>query len=213
MRLATHKATSEVFACKTMAKRLDGDGRSISDLKVQRRLASLRNEVEVMRRLRGTLNVAHLEEAFEDDESVHLVMEHCSGGELLHTLGQKHYSEDTVSSVMRAVLRTLAQCHSHRVLHLDVKQENFLLLNPSEKAPLKAIDFGLARTFRPEELPLDDVGVEGTPWFMAPEMLRSQVTPACDIWAAGVMAFQLLSGDFPFNDKQNPMRPKVKNIW
>ena len=212
MRLATHKATGEVFACKTMAKRMENDG-TISDLKVQRHLEALKNEIEVMRRLRGTLNVAHLEEAFEDDTHVHLVMEHCSGGELIHTLGEKHYSEDTVASVMRAVLRTLAQCHSHKVLHLDVKPGNFMLLNSSETAPLKAIDFGLARTFHPEELPLDDIGLEGTPWFMAPEMLSSQVTPACDIWAAGVMAFQLLTGHFPFDDKKNPMRPSVNNIW
>ena len=212
MRLVTHKVTGEVFACKTMAKRLENDG-NISDLKLQRHLEALKNEIEVMRRLRGTLNVTHLEEAFEDDSNVHLVMEHCSGGELLHTLGEKHYSEDTVASVMRAVLRTLAQCHSHRVLHLDIKPGNFMLLNSSETAPLKAIDFGLARPFHPEDLPLDDIGLEGTPWFMAPEMLSSQVTPACDIWAAGVMAFQLLTGHFPFDDKKNPMRPSVNNIW
>ena len=40
---------------------------------------------------------------------------------------------------MRAVLRTLAQCHSHRILHRDIKPGNFMLLNNSERAPLKAI--------------------------------------------------------------------------
>ncbi len=40
---------------------------------------------------------------------------------------------------MRAVLRTVAQCHSHRILHRDVKPGNFMLLNPRPRAPLKGI--------------------------------------------------------------------------
>ena len=40
---------------------------------------------------------------------------------------------------MRAVLRTLAQCHSHRILHRDIKPSNFMLLNNSDRSPLKAI--------------------------------------------------------------------------
>lgn len=110
-------------------------------------------------------------------------------------------------------------------------------------APLKAIDFGLAVPFEPEGLPRSDLGLEGTPWYasepspdlklnlcsqlseslstrlpslfryMAPEVLSSKVVPASDVWSAGVMAFQLLTGRFPFDDKQNPFRPSVTKIW
>lgn len=44
------------------------------------------------------LNVVHLEDVFEDAESVHLVMEYCKGGELLHSLGKRPYSEGTVGT-------------------------------------------------------------------------------------------------------------------
>jgi serine/threonine protein kinase len=73
-----------------------------------------------------------------------------------------------VASYMRAVLRTLAQCHSHHILHRDIKPGNFMLLDDSERAPLKAIDFGLAVPYDPDCLPLTDLGLEGTPWCVAP---------------------------------------------
>ncbi len=69
-----------------------------------------------------------------------------------------------VASYMRAVLRTLAQCHTNHVLHRDVKPGNFMLADDSERAPLKAIDFGLAVPYEPEALPRSDLGLEGTPW-------------------------------------------------
>jgi len=51
-----------------------------------------------------------------------------------------------------------------------------MLLTESEDAPLKAIDFGLAVFFDQKQLPLTDLGMEGTPWFMAPEMLSCQAS-------------------------------------
>lgn len=48
---------------------------------------------------------------------------------------------------------------------------------------------------------------------MAPEVLSSEVLPASDIWSAGIMAYQLLTGQFPFDDRQNPFKPSVAKIW
>ena len=90
------------------------------------------------------------------------LQELCRGGELLHAIAHRpHYSEMTVASFMRAVLRTLAQCHSHRILHRDVKPGNFMLLSEAPDAPLKAIDFGLAAFFDPAKLPRSDLGSGG----------------------------------------------------
>jgi calcium-dependent protein kinase len=48
---------------------------------------------------------------------------------------------------------------------------------------------------------------------MAPEVLSSQVTPAADLWAAGVMAHQLLTGRLPFDDHRNPFAPSISAVW
>jgi calcium-dependent protein kinase len=205
------RITGKQYACKSLPKVLTDS--SASALKKATHQAAIAREVEVLKRLRGNLNVACLEGVYEDATHVHLVMEYCKGGELVHRIGDRHYSERTVASFMRAVLRTLAQCHSNHVLHRDIKPGNFMLLDEGDRAPLKAIDFGLAVPFDPQGLPLRDLGLEGTPWYMAPEVLSSQVGPASDLWAAGVMAFQLTTGRFPFDDKRNPFNPSVSKIW
>jgi calcium-dependent protein kinase len=186
---------------------------SASDAKRAGHAAAIAREVDALRRLRGALNVACLEDAFEDADAVHIVLELCEGGELWHAVGARHYSERTAASYMRAVLRTLAQCHRARLLHRDVKPGNFMLLDDSDRAPVKAVDFGLAVPFDPKSLPRTDLGLEGTPWYQAPEVLASRVGPEADVWAAGVMAAQLLTGRFPFDDRRSPSHPQLSRVW
>ncbi|KAG1662768.1 hypothetical protein FOA52_006794 [Chlamydomonas sp. UWO 241] len=203
--------TGTFYACKSIKKALDAPG--VSAKHQAKHLANIVREATALRRMRGSLDVVHLENVFEDDTHVHMVMELCTGGELLHSSNHCHYTEGTVADHMRTVFRTIAQCHQQRVLHRDIKPGNFMLLSPAEDAPLKAIDFGMAVLFEPSQLPLVDCGLDGTPWFMAPEMLESRVLPSCDVWAAGVMAYQLLSGTLPFNDWSNTRNPALSKVW
>jgi len=94
-------------------------------------------------------------------------------------------------------------------------QGNFLLLNEDENSPLKAVDFGLAVMWeRDEQLPRTDLGLDGTPWFMAPEVIsESETYPASDVWSAGVMCYQLLSGKLPFDDASNRRQPSLSLVW
>mmetsp|Transcript_3723 Transcript_3723/g.10106 ORF Transcript_3723/g.10106 Transcript_3723/m.10106 type:complete len:957 (-) Transcript_3723:900-3770(-) len=200
------ETTQNSYACKTVPK-VPKDPQ-----KTAKHLENLKREINVLMRLQGSLNIIKLEAVFEDEDSVHIIMENCRGGELANAISKRHYSERTAASYIRAVLRTLAQCHAHNVLHRDIKPGNFMLLNEDERAPVKAIDFGLAVPFEREDLPLN-LGLEGTPWFMAPEALASEYYPASDVWSAGVMAHQLLTGKLPFDDKRNPMNPSLTAVW
>ncbi|GJW80437.1 calcium-dependent protein kinase 7-like protein [Tanacetum coccineum] len=86
-------------------------------------------------------------------------------------------------------------CHKHGVMHRDLKPENFLYENKKETAALKAIDFGLSVFFKPGERFNEIVG---SPYYMAPEVLKRNYGPEVDVWSAGVILYILLCGVPPF---------------
>ncbi|GKU94026.1 hypothetical protein SLEP1_g7567 [Rubroshorea leprosula] len=80
-------------------------------------------------------------------------------------------------------------------MHRDLKPENFLFANKKETSPLKAIDFGLSVFFEPGQKFNEIVG---SPYYMAPEVLRRNYGPEVDVWSAGVILYFLLCGVLPF---------------
>jgi calcium-dependent protein kinase len=134
--------------------------------------------------------------AYEDSLAVHLVMELCAGGELFTRITKRgHYSEAAAAEATRTIVGVVEVCHSMGVIHRDLKPENFLLLNESESSPLKATDFGLSTFYRPGEVCHE---VVGSPYYVAPEVLRKRYGLEADVWSAGVIIYILLSGLPPF---------------
>lgn len=107
VKVVTDKETGKEYACKSITKVLEGNN---SEKKQARHIGNIRREVAVLRKLRGTLNVAHLKQAYEDDQDVHVVLEFCRGGELWHRIGTKHYAERTVRNLPLAVTGNVQTC-------------------------------------------------------------------------------------------------------
>lgn len=82
----------------------------------------------------------------------------------------------------------------------DIKPENFLLLRENDESIIKLIDFGLAKKFSANELMTTP---NGTPYYIAPEVLKGSYTSQCDTWSMGVVMFIMLSGRPPFGGKNN----------
>ncbi|KAM1187900.1 hypothetical protein ACFX2J_023767 [Malus domestica] len=182
-----HRETGEPFACKTISK---------SKLKTEIDVEDVRREAEIMRRLPKHLNIVCFKEAYEDREAVYLVMELCEGGELFDRIVAKgHYTERAAANVTRTMLEVCQVCHKHGVIHRDMKPENFLFADSSENAQLKAIDFGLGIFFEPGQRFTEIVG---SPYYMAPEVLRRNYGSEVDVWSAGVILYILLCGVPPF---------------
>ncbi|KAK1289358.1 Calcium-dependent protein kinase 10 [Acorus calamus] len=185
--LCTDRETRENLACKSISKR---------KLRTSVDVQDVRREVAIMSSLPDHPNIVRLRAAYEDDDAVHLVMELCEGGELFDRIvARGHYSERAAAGIVRTIAEVVRMCHGHGVMHRDLKPENFLFANPKENSPLKVIDFGLSVFFQPGERFSEIVG---SPYYMAPEVLRRNYGPEIDIWSAGVILYILLCGVPPF---------------
>ncbi|MCO5600236.1 hypothetical protein L7F22_054346 [Adiantum nelumboides] len=185
--LCTEKATGKLFACKSIAKRKLANKDDIEDV---------RREVQIMHHLAGQPNIVEMKGAYEDKQSVHLVMELCAGGELFDRIIAKgHYTEKAAAAACRTIMQVVHTCHLMGVIHRDLKPENFLLQNKNDDSPLKATDFGLSVFFKSGDIFKDIVG---SAYYVAPEVLRRHYGPEADVWSVGVILFILLSGVPPF---------------
>ncbi|GFH31288.1 uncharacterized protein HaLaN_30301, partial [Haematococcus lacustris] len=86
-------------------------------------------------------------------------------------------------------------CQELGVMHRDLKPENFLLTSKGPEGELKLTDFGLGVFFKPGERFRDLVG---SPYYVAPEVLRKNYSHEADMWSLGVILYILLSGLPPF---------------
>jgi len=168
-----------------------------SSLKTVQEVEWLRQEVDIMRLLGGSINIVHVYDCYESKNHVYILMELCSGGNLFEKIAKGDpYSEKMASMLMGDILRVAEQCHAKRIIHRDIKPENFLFGNKLVGAPLKMTDFGLADYCEPGQKLSE---ISGTPYYIAPEVIRQNYGLEADIWSCGIVMYVLLTGRTPFH--------------
>ena len=158
-------------------------------------LARFRREAQAAGRLQHP-NIVGVYDYGETGESAYLVMEFVDGRSVKAALdAQERFPIPEVARVMRDLLDALQYSHEHGVVHRDIKPAN-MMLTPNGR--VKVADFGVARI---ESSSMTQVGtVIGTPAYMSPEQLAGQtVDSRSDIYSAGVVLYQLLTGDRPYH--------------
>ncbi len=146
---------------------------------------------------------------FGDEQGVlYLVMPFIEGGTLTGYLRRHLPDLHEVSTIFLQLLDAVEYAHDEGLIHRDIKSSNVLLESRRNGPPYAYLaDFGLVRTIQQAELessyagtpiPLDQV--PGTPQYMAPEQTLGIVTPSTDIYALGVLLYQMLTGELPYND-------------
>ncbi len=143
-------------------------------------------------------HVVRIYDYVETDDVCALVMERLRGGTLADRARLTKLGRPTACALQMAALHGLEHAHQHSVLHRDVKPDNLML---SETGVLKVTDFGISIVLGTELERMTVAGVAlGTPAYMAPEQLdeSAPVGPPTDVWAAGAVLYELLSGAVPY---------------
>lgn len=138
-----------------------------------------------------------------EDGLLYLVMEFLRGQTLTQVLRTEQLTAERITDIICQVLSALEEAHEGGVIHADLKADNIMVEHRRGGWDLiKVVDFGIARlTGRKDERHVDeDDSICGTPEYMAPEIIRGEdPTRASDIYAVGVMLYELLVGVTPFH--------------
>jgi serine/threonine protein kinase/tetratricopeptide (TPR) repeat protein len=162
-------------------------------------LALQQNELEALRQLRHPALVRVLDHGSLADHRQYLALE-LVPGESLHRYMVRRGRVDAIEAIaiMRRLADGIAHCHQFDVLHLDLTPSNVIVVDPF--APeIKIVDFGVA-AFTASWLDVERRPAAGTPRYMAPEMVADppQIGSHCDVFALGLMFYELITGAFPF---------------
>lgn len=147
-----------------------------------------------------------------DDGSVFMVLEYLDGRDWSHdidTTGAQPLSK--VIHIMDQVCDALTAAHAKGIIHRDLKPENiFLVQRGNDPDFVKVLDFGISK-FKDAAGPgssMTQTGTTlGTPYYMAPEQAQGKkgIDPRADLYSLGVILFQALTGQYPFDDESYPM--------
>ncbi|KAL6089773.1 hypothetical protein STEG23_015653, partial [Scotinomys teguina] len=155
-------------------------------------------EYEALKRLHHP-HLAQLHAAYLSPRHLVLILELCSGPELLPCLAERDsYSESDVKDYLWQMLSATQYLHAQHILHLDLRSENMMV---TEYNLLKIVDLGNAQSLSQEKVPPPE-NFKDYLETMAPELLEGQgAVPQTDIWAIGVTAFTMLSGEYPVSSE------------
>jgi len=138
-----------------------------------------------------------------DDGAPFLVMELLDGAPLADYIVEGGMPPEEVASLGVQIAQGLARAHDFDVIHRDLKPDNIFVSRVAHGRPqIKLLDFGIARSMQDSRL--TGVGeVFGTPQYMAPERITTiDAGPAADLYALGVIYFEMLTGRLPFEAQE-----------
>jgi predicted Ser/Thr protein kinase len=170
-------------------------------------IARFKREAQAAGRLTHP-NIVAVYDYGETSNLAYIVMEFVDGPSLKTLLDkQERFPTETIGRVMADVLAGLQFSHERGVVHRDIKPANVMLTSDGRA---KIADFGIARI---EASSMTQAGTMlGTPAYMSPEQFMGQVVDArTDVYSAGVMLYQLLTGERPFDGGLTAIMHKVLN--
>ena len=168
------------------------------------------DEIEIHKPLNHP-NIVKLIDTFENNEKLYLLLEYCENKDLLELLiNRKKLKEVEVQYYITNLIEAVKYLHEHRIVHKDIKPSNIFL---TDKLEVKLGDFGLSRKIS-RHVKLKEQN--GTIYYTAPEILEGDgYSFEVDIWAIGIIIYQLILGKYPFYDNyynKNILKEQIINV-
>ena len=155
-------------------------------------------EVKLLKDLQHA-SIVRTYDSFIEDETLHIVMQYCEGGDLAVRIKQKSRAKETferyqILEWFVQISAAVAYCHSKRILHRDLKTNNIFL---ARNNVIKLGDFGIARVLTHT---LEQANtVIGTPFFMSPEVCSNMpYSFKSDVWSLGCILHELCTLEHAF---------------
>jgi hypothetical protein len=192
VKFGINKETKQQVAIKIMAKK----NMDKSDLE----LAKV--EIDILK-IGQHPNIIKLYDIYENENYIYIIMEYCSGGDLLSYFEHYEYElkETKVCEIIHKLSMAIYYLHSYGIVHRDLKPENILMTDLTPEADIRLLDFGLSKIVGNEEKCTEPYG---TLSFVAPEVLQGKpYDKSVDLWSIGIITFLLLCGYLPFDDKHS----------
>lgn len=189
VRECTHLNTKQYYAVK-----------SIKKSKIH--ISHLQRELYLLSKINHK-NIIRLVDVFEDAEFVHIISDKCDGGELFDMIVRRTtdvgcFDEVEAATIIKSLLEAVSYLDWKGIVHRDIKPENILFVNDyDDDLSIKLIDFGLSRRHQKGDAYMHEC--LGTPYYMAPELVKGKYDQSCDIWSVGIVAYIMLCGYPPFN--------------
>ena len=161
-----------------------------------------KKEIDITLKLDHT-NIVKCIGIYEDNSSIHLVLEEITGGDLfdhiIHSNNRK-LTDSEAMDLLAQIFDGLHYLHDEAgIVHRDIKPENFLLYNDGRRNIIKLIDFGFATYCKDGETMNEQLG---TPQYAAPEIFEQKpYTNKVDMWSVGVVLYNMIKGTQPFSNK------------
>jgi serine/threonine-protein kinase len=182
---ARHRFLGDVVAIKLLRSHLESDSKAVEAFAAE----ATRTRTIVHP------NVVQVRDFGHDGGAFYLVMERLEGETLAACLKRGPLDEARARELGAAIADGVAAAHERAIVHRDLKPGNVVLV---EGEP-KIVDFGIARYIAGDEPQTTGTRI-GTPAYMAPEQLMGGlITPGIDVWALGVMLFEMVAGRVPFD--------------
>ncbi|XP_046678314.1 probable serine/threonine-protein kinase fhkD [Homalodisca vitripennis] len=187
VRRCRSRETGEVFAAKFSSRARYGEDCT----------QEIHHEIALLSLCSPSPRIVRLHDVFQSSKEVIIVMEFAPGGDMQTIIDDNlvPFESDVVKFVQH-VVEGLAYLHHRKIVHLDIKPQNLVMMGDFPDCDVKVCDFEISRVIV-EGTEIREI--LGTPEYVAPEILHYEpITLAADMWSLGVTTYVLLTGFSPF---------------